>query len=795
MRSRGLVLAVVSTLTVGLGAFAVVYTAVQKILLDPMPYREPDDLYFVWRDYRAFFDLDRGWLGGTDVAALQDAGGVIEGAAGMLRQQVTVTADGAADSMQVPVIATSPHLFDLLGVPPAIGRGFAASEVGPGRAPLIVLTHDLWQQLGGDPGLLGGDVRLNGRPFTVIGVMPRGFAFHRHASLGPPQDGDAFITLDVDLARTNPSAGSYAGLIRARRGASPEEVAAAVAAVGRTVDARDFRSRGLKLYSVGLKPDLTARVRPALVVLGAAGLFLVLVLMVNLSSVLLTRAAAREREFAVSRALGADGFAIARATMLEGALLGLLGGAAATAFAAWGTDVLVALAPLDLPRREAVAVTPSVAAVVVGVGMLLGVLAAIPPAFWAGRTSLASLLANVAIRGGGGHGRLRRTLVVVQVALSLVLLTSAGLVVRSFERLLVADPGFRSDGVLTLRVPMPAPLIPQADVALATQQRIVDALAALPGVAGVSAASALPLSADADQTTIRIPGAPGNTGNAEQDAPLVDYIGTRAGYTDVLGIRVVAGRAFDPVRRPDVREVLIDTDLAGRLFPSSSPVGATFPFDGDQRVTIVGVVEQARLYDVHADGRPQLFVRAEDWGYRSLNYVLRTAQDPQALIALVRSAIRDVNPQLAVADVQTMDAIVSGSLRQQRTSAVLIGGFAIGALLLASMGLFAVISATVARRRHELSLRLALGASHHRLLRLVLMEGALVVGLGLLLGAPGIYFAAGLLRGVLVGVPIGDPATLLSVSLGLAVVALVACYVPARRVMAIEPSETLRQDG
>jgi putative ABC transport system permease protein len=795
VRSRGLVLAVVGTLTVGLGAFAVVYTAVQKILLEPMPYRDPDDLYFVWRDYRAIFDLDRGWLAGPDIAALQTAGGVIEGAVGLMRQQTTLSIGDGVEALQVPIIATSPELFPLLGVSPAIGRGFSDTEVGPGRPPVIVLAHALWQRLGGHAAILGSELRLNGRPFNVIGVMPPDFTFHRHSSLGPPQGADAFITLDVDLAKASPNAGSYAGLLRARPGTAPDQVTAAVTAVGRMLDQRDWRGRGMKWYPVGLKSDLVARVRPALVVIGAAGVFLVLVLMVNLSSVLLARATAREREFAVSRALGANGFAIARATLLEGALLGLIGGITATLAAIGGTRLLIALAPLDLPRREAVAVTVDVAAVVIGVGILLGVIAAIGPALWAGRSSLASLLAATSVRGGAGQGRLRRALVAVQVALSLVLLTAGGLVVRSFDRLLAADPGFAPGGLLTLRVPMPSLLIPQAAEALTTQDRIVEALGAIPGVTGVSAVDALPLSASANQTTIRIPGAPGNTGNADQDAPLVDYFGVRAGYTDVMRMRVVAGRTFTPIRRPEVREILIDTHLAAKFFPASNPIGVTFPFDEDQKVTIVGVVEQARTYDVHADGRPQVYLRAEDWGYRSLFYTVRTAGDPAALAPDVRAAIRRVNPQLAVADVRTMDDLVGDSLRQQQTSAVLIAGFALGALLLSSMGLYAVVSASVTRRRRELSLRLALGADHGRVLRLVLWEGGLVIVLGLLLAVPGIYYAGRLLRGVLVGVSAWDPTTLVAVAIGLGLVALAACYIPARRVLGIQPGESLRLEG
>jgi putative ABC transport system permease protein len=311
---------------------------------------------------------------------------------------------------------------------------------------------------------------------------------------------------------------------------------------------------------------------------------------------------------------------------------------------------------------------------------------------------------------------------------------------------------------------------------------------------GVSATSALPLTAAASQTTVRIPGAPGNTGQAERDAPLVDYIGIRAGYPEVMGIRLVAGRPFERVRRPGVQEALIDTALARQFFPTGDPLSARIPFGDKQFLTVVGVVEQARLYDVHQDGRPQLYVRAEDGGYRTLFFVLRTERDPRALIPDVRAAVRRIEPRLALSNVRTMDEVVGDAVRQQRISAVLISGFALGALLLAALGLFGVISGSVTRRRHELAVRLAVGADHSRLMRLVLNEGAMLVGLGVLIGLPGIYAAGMLMRGVLVGVSPMDAVTLSAVSVGLAVVAMVACYLPARRVLRIDPAQSLRQE-
>jgi putative ABC transport system permease protein len=427
----------IGTLTIGLGMFAVVYTAVQKVLIDPMPYKDSGDLYYVWRDYGPIRDVKRGSLAGTDILELQKANAVIEDAAGLqpMLGGIFSLREGA-ESIEIAVTRTSPNLFDLLGVAPALGRGFAPDEIGRAREQVMVLTHQLWNRLGADPGIVGRDVRLQGRPFTVIGVLPPDFTFVRNDVAAPPQRVDAYIPLVVNLAEPD-RRGGYAGLIRARRGASPGAVAAAVDLVGRAIDARDFNSRGLKLYSVGLKADVISRIRPALVVLGAAGLVLGFMLMLNLASVLIARTAQREHEVAVSRALGANTIAIVRSILLEGSLLGLAGGALGALVAIWGTRALVALAPLDLPRREAIAIDWRIAAAVIAVGGLLGVLAAAVPAAWAARASLSSLLAGSAVRGGGGQSRWRRGMIVAQVALSLILLSSGALVMRSFERLRV----------------------------------------------------------------------------------------------------------------------------------------------------------------------------------------------------------------------------------------------------------------------------------------------------------------------------------------------------------------------
>ena len=788
-------LTILATLGIGLGAFAVVTTVVHKVLIAPLAYESPDDLYFVWRKYD-WFELERGALAGTDLTALQEAGGVIEHAVALDDTRGTLTAGAGIDPMEVAVLLSSPNLFDVLGVKPMIGRGFAATEGGPNAPDLVVLTYDLWQRLGGQRSIVGSQVRLNDEPFTVIGVMPERFEFLRQGSLSQSDRPDVFVTIRDVLAQTSPEAGSYAGFIRARPGTPSETVESAVAAVGRMIDERDFQGRGVKLFPVGMKADLISSVRPALVVLGFAGVFLVLVLMVNLATLLLARAAQREKEFAVSRALGANPLAIARATLLEGALLGLLGGVLGALAAYWVAQTLVALAPADLPRRDEIAVDWQIAAVVIGVGALLGLLAATAPAVWAARTNLATLLGSTNVRGGGGHGRMRRGMVVVQVALSLVLLSAGALVVRSFERLLRANPGFDASNVLTFRIPLPDSRYPEAGIAYDFQDRLTQELSALPGVTGVSAASTLPLAGDNSQTVARIPDAPGNTGVEEHDVLLVDYPFVRTGFFDVMRIRMLEGRAFDGARRDsaaELSEAVVDRTLARHFFPNGGALGARIPFAGDTLV-VVGISEHVRFYDVHSDDRPQMFLRSDDWGWGSLSWVVRTERDPESLIPDVQRIVRAIDPQLAVAEPRTMRDIVNASISQPRVTAVLVGGFALGALLLAAMGLFGVVAGAVTRRRHELAIRLALGADHPRVLRQVLSEGALLVGIGLLLAVPGVWFAGRAIRGVLVGVSPYDPMTLALVALGIGAVAMLACWLPARRVLEIEPAGLLRQE-
>jgi putative ABC transport system permease protein len=785
-RAPMFVAATMATLTVGLGTFAVVFTAVDKILLEPLPYDNSRDLYVVWSKTK---ELTRLMVSGPAIAEFRKGDAVIEDAAGLQTGTVTVSADAAGEALRVEAIASSANLFDLLGVRPALGRGFQPDEEGPNAPNVAVLSDGLWRRLGSDSSIIGEELSISRSLYTVIGVMPPDFRFspsYRAINV------DVFVPFDFALASRNPNGTSLRALIRARHGATDQQVQQAVDAVGRAV--LDPATGGLSLYAVGFHADLVRFVRPALLALSVAVAVMVLVLAVNLASLLLARAADREREYAVSRALGANGPAIVRAALLEGGLLGLCGGMTGALAGVWGTRLFLAMTPVSLPRREMIALDANIAVVVIGAGLLLGLVAGAAPATWAARVSVSTFMARTAARGAARSGRMRRGLIVVQVALSLVLLNTGAVVVRSFERLLSVDAGFSPEGVLTFRVGVSDGVFQDAAAAHAFQDELEAVLRALPGVTAVSATSRLPLSGGGDVERVIIPKAEGNTGDPERDQPAVLPVYTRGGYVAALGMRVLDGRGFDISHRTPVPEALIDRHLARQFFPSTSPIGAT-ALVGNRELTIVGVVDQARLFELHEDDpNPQLFIRAENAGRFTPFYVVRTQQEPNALISMIPSLIRNLDPRVPLSDIRTLEDIVADGRSQERISAVMISALGLGALLLVAMGLSGVTSGSVTRRRGELAVRIALGATHQRVLRLVMGEGTLLVGVGVLLGLPAVYAAGGLVRGVLVGVSPWDPLSLMATVCGLALVAVAACYVPARRVLRLDPAPLLRQE-
>jgi putative ABC transport system permease protein len=778
----------------GIGTFGSILSVVDGVLLEAPPYGDVSRLVWVWRDY-TWANFPRGWLGGPDIALLRERTAAFEAVVGLDAERSTLTAGDGSAAEEVRVLLATDEFFEVVGVLPELGRGFVRGESDSTAGPVVVLGHEIWvRRFGSDVSMVGRDVFLDGQPTRVIGVMPRGFRFAMHSSLGDPVTVDVYEVMQADLAAANPGAGAFAGLARIREGASEGVVAGALDAVSRQLDEESFGRRGLRLWTVPLREDLIGEVRPVLGALLGASIFLLLTLGANLATLLFARAASRSRDVAVRSALGAGRFASVMNLLGESLLLCLAGGVLGLAITPFAVEGLLALAPPSLPRQEAIGLDTSVLVLTLCTAGLLALAAALGPALRvSGRAPWEGLRASGPRAGGAvDAARTRSILVAVQVALSLVLLASAGLVARSVAMLLRADPGFESAGVLTFRVPLSDFDDADGSKSVRFHEQLGARFTALPGVRGAGAVDAIPLASGANQTTARFPDAPGNTGDANADGPLVDYFATGRGYFDAIGIALLDGRAFDirdDAQAPGV--AIIDETLARRFFDDGRATGRRMTLDGDT-LAIVGVTRHARFYDLFSDDRGQVYRPLAQMPRSAMYYALRTDGEPRSLIESARTTLRSLDASVPIADVRTMDTIVRESLGQHRLSMVLIAGFALGALVLAAMGIYGVVSNSVLRRTHEFGVRLALGADRPGILGLVLAQGVRVIGLGLAVGLAGAIGAARLLSSLLFGVQAGDTTMFVIVGLFLATVGLLACLMPAWRATRIAPIEALR---
>lgn len=792
LRAPVFTLVAVITVGVGIGAFASVFSVVDAVLLEQPAYEQPDELRFVWRKY--WFGLDRGWLGGPDIVKLREHTDAFDGVVALRSFGMNLSSQDGSAPRSVRVMTTSAGLFGLLGVSPALGRGFQPGEDGPEPAPVAVLAHDLWRtQFAADPGLVGRDIFLDGTRVTVVGVAPEDFHFVQHTSLGEPAPADLWMPMGYDLASLDSGSGMFAALARVADGASPAQVDAAVAAVARDIDA-EWGNPGLEMRSVALLDDLVAPVRPALWALLGSASFLLLVLAANLATLLMGRAALRDRELAVRSALGAGRGRLLRSVLAESVVLGAAGATLGVGLAILGVGAIRAIAPPSLPRLWAVDVDASVVAASVAVAALMTLAAGLAPAAAALRSGVAVRLRGWGRAGAGRTARSRGALVVLQLSLSLMLLVGAGLLARAFADLTRSDPGFDGRGTLTFGVPLDPVNYPDDAAALEFDRRFREAVAALPGVAAVGASEALPLSTTASQRPVMFPGAPGNTGDEDVDAPLIDMIRMTPGFVEAAGMRVLAGRPFTDGDGTMGREVaLVDDLLADRFFPSGGAVGASLVLFADT-FRIVGVVDQARQYTVHSDDRSQVYIPKAYNAFANLSYVVRPAPGGRAPVETLRRTLATLDPALPLTDVRPMDEILAASLGRERLSLTLSTTFAVGALLLAMLGVYGVVSNTVTRRTHELGVRMALGAERARVTRMVVGQGVRLGMAGLAVGFAAAVVLTPLLEGVVVGLDPSDPWVYGTVATALLTATLAASFVPARRATRIDPVAALRQE-
>jgi predicted permease len=792
-KSPGFALTAVLTLGLGIGANTAIFSVVNATLLRPLPFYQPDSIVVIQNQYKAL-GLDSASASVADYIDYRKQRQLFSEVAAIDTGDFNLT--GIDRPERLACGETTAGLFPLLGVKPILGRVFTYEEDQPGKNQVALLTEGLWKRrFGGDPKVIGRTIRLNDRPYTVVGVVPSILQWFAPLDAWIPT---GFTPRDMDPARRT---FQYLFVVaRMQPGVSLERARAGMAAFGHTL-AKEFPDyyppgSGWAIRVDSLNELLIGDVRGALMVLLAAVGFVLLIACANVANLLLARASARMRELSIRAALGAAKWRIARQLLTESVLLGLCGGGAGVLFGMWGVGLLVNGGPRELPRLDEVTVDGRVLAFTAAISLATGVLFGLAPVMQVAWGNLHDLLKQGA-RGASGSLRRHRTrsaLVVAEVGLSLVLLAGAGLLLRSLMRLQKVDPGFHARNVLTFGVSLPPARYASQVQTSAFFHALLGRLGSLPGVESAGAVNPLPFSGSNSSGSFEIEGL---NVPAHGTSPHADQRVVSPGYFTAMGIPLRRGRLLTEADRSEAPPaVVIDDALAQQYWKGQDPVGRHLRRFGDpQWATVAGIVGHVQHSALDARTRKGTIY----WSYRqkpaqSLEFVVHTANDPASLAGAVQREASALDKDVPIFDVKTMDQRVAASLANRRFAAYLLAAFSGIAVLLAAVGLYGVMAQSVSQRSREIGVRMALGAQSGDVLRMVLRQGAALIGAGLIAGALAALALTSLMKSLLFGVRPDDPLTFAAVAGLLLGVALVATYLPARRATRLDPVTTLRYE-
>jgi putative ABC transport system permease protein len=782
----------VLALALGIGANSAIFSIVHTILMQPLPYRAPERLVMLWHTYPQL-NLPQATLSVPSYLEYRDNAGVFESVAA--RQGWSVNLTGAGEPERVQGARVTANFLKTLGVQVARGRDFLAEEDRPGSERVVLLTDGLWRRrFGADPATVGSLVSLNGEAHTVIGILPPGFSFFQLTDLLKP-----IAFTPEQMNPTNHGFEFLTGVARLREGMTPAQARAGLD----TLQARlrtEFYDQGWGVVMTPLLEQIAGDVRPMLYILLAAVGCLLLIACANVANLLLARGTSRQKEIAVRAALGAGRGRIVRQLLTESVLLSVAGGAAGLFVGFWGLRALLAAVPRGqlqtvLVGRE-IGLNGTVLLFTLAISVATGVLFGLAPALAAARPDLSGVLKEGGREAAGGRHRMLGVFVVSQVATAMVLLIGAGLLIRSMERLRAVDPGFRPEGLLTMRV-----FLPQARYAEPAQingflDSVLERLAALPGAQSATHISSLPLSGDNTSGSFAIENRPAPEGNP---SPHGDSHCVSAAYFETMGIPLVKGRLFDARDSASgTPAIIVDQFLADRLFPGEDPVGHRLSIFGEGTAenavwrTIVGVVGHVAKHGLDGRVKEQYYVPAAQGPQRQPFLIVRTAGDPGALAPAARAAVAAVDPDMPVFRLMTMQQVIDDTLIGRRFTALLLGIFAVVALVLAAVGLYGVIAYAVSQRTHEIGVRMALGARVEDVVHMVVRQGMRLAVIGLVVGAAAALATTRFLASLLFGVGAADPVTFVAIPAILALVALVASWLPARRAARVDPMVALR---
>jgi predicted permease len=786
LRRPGFTVVVVLTLAVGIGANTAIFSVVNAVLLRELPYHDPSKLVTVLHDGSSpvapanFLDWKQQNQSFESMAAAQVWGPNLTGQ----------DRPEAIKAMQ-----TTADLFGLLGVSPALGRAFNADEDKPGNERVVVLSDRLWQRrFGADKNIIGRQITLDGNGYTIIGVMPPDFQFApfwaTHAEMWAP--------LNL-AARLNDRVGqSLRVFARLKPGITSVSAQAEMETISRRIEQQYPESnKGLTVSVDSLHEKAVGTTRPALLILlGAVG-FVLLIACANVANLMLARSAARKREMAVRTALGAGRGRIVRQMLTESMMLSVLGGGLGLLAASWGIQALLAVAPAGLPQTQKIGLDFSVLAFCMSLSIITGLLFGLAPALQTSKVNL-----NDSLKEGGRSSTegnrqhlFRSLLVVSEVALALMLLIGGGLLFRSFLRLRAVDPGFNADKLLTMELSFNGSAESTDSKRIAFLNELTERVQALPGVRSTSAINHLPVGGDVWSLGYIVEGRP-LPGPGE--TPHAVYRVSRPDYFKTMGATLLRGRDFT-ARDNEAGSgvVIINESLARAAWPTEDPIGKRISLPDDNNIPreVVGIIKDAKQHDWTAQPSPEMYLpQSQSTGVKNMTVVVRTASDPLRMATAIQSEVWAIDKNLPLSQVRSMDQVVSEAIGPQRFNMFLLGLFASIAVILAVVGIYGVLSYSVAQRTHEIGIRMALGARQKDVLGLVVRQGMLLSFIGVGIGLVGAFGLMRLMESLLFEVSATDPQTFAVIAALLSIVSLLACYIPARRAANVDPMVALRNE-
>ena len=800
LRTPAFTIIAVSTLALAIGATTAVFSIVNSVLLRPLPLRNPNELVAVGTVGRDQNQLSA--VSAPDFRDYQSRSRNFVGFAGTDRGSANLTIQGSAP-IRLETMSVGASFFDLLGVPLERGRGFLPGEDAKGAARVVVLSDKLWRsQFNGDPSIVGKSISLNGNSYNVVGIAPRELVYPQAADVWTPM-----VFEDWMLDPANRGMHFFTAIARLRPGLAPDAGRRELRTISEAL-AKEYPETNttMRADALPLSDTIIGNARTTLLTMFGAVGFVLLIACANVANLLLIRASTRETEMALRTALGAGRTRIIRQLITESVLLSLAGALIGVALAMWGVDLIVAIGPRGLPRLNDIAVDGRVLAFTAGLSVLTGIVFGMVPAIYSARPEIAQMLRDSGRSSSvrRGRARVRALLVVAEVTLAVVLLVGSGLLIRSYMKLLQVNPGFRPEQVTTFTVSAPEVKYPFDRDRNRFSDDVLAALRQLPGTRDAAVSFLLPMQNRGMRTEFNVDGQP----PAAPDARKLTFVRpVSSGYFTALGIPVVRGRAFTEAENrfgpPPV--VMVSESFVKKYFPNENPIGKhiTLGIDHDtaqagNAVTakgeIVGIVADVKQSNLKEEPPPATYLPHGTFPQDEMSFIVRSSADVATLTTAIRKKIAEIDPDMPIYDMQTMTQAISTSVAQPRFYMGLLTGFAALALLLAALGIYGVISYGVSQRVRELGIRIALGATNESILKLILGQGLMLVGLGLAVGIVGALLLTRVLTSMLYGVTPADLPTLILVPVTLAATAMLASYFPARRAARVDPVTAMRSE-